>query len=106
MVLGGSGGIVRLAVIGHDKTEVFFAYIAVDPEELERIDHVSPRPVLGRDVPGPAGFHHAPRSTRMADEQAAAFLRVRLAGMILNRLKDRLRDLDRHGASSQYRSPR
>src|SRR5437870_10967311 len=106
IVLGGSGGMVRMAVVDPDEIEVFLSHIVVDPEELKRIDHVSPRPVLRRDVPGPARFHDAPRSTRMADEKTAAFLRVRLARMILNRLKDLLRDLDRLGVVSYYRSAR
>src|SRR3989442_14082742 len=95
---------VRMAVVNPDEIEVFLSHIVVDPEDLKRIDLVSSRPVLRRDIPGPAGFHHAPRSARMADEKTTAFLRIRLAGMILNRLKNRGRDLDRHGAS-QYRSP-
>src|SRR5467141_3164542 len=66
VVLGGSGGMVRMAVVDPDEIEVFLSHIVVNSEELEGIDHVSPRPVLRRDVPGPAGFHHAPRSARMA----------------------------------------
>ena len=97
---------VRMAVVNPNEVEAFLSHIVVDPKELEGIDRVAPRPVLRRDVPGAAGLQHAPRSTRMADEKTAAFLRVGLAGMILNRSKDRLRDLDRYGASSQYRSPR
>src|SRR2546428_14172521 len=97
---------VRMAVVDSDEIEVFLSHIVVDPEELKGIHDVSPRPVLRRDIPGPAGFHHAPRRARMADEKTAALFRIRLAGMILNRLPDRGWDLNRHGASSQYRSPR
>src|SRR2546428_208927 len=60
IVLGGSGGVVPMAVGNPDEIEVFFSHIVVDPEELKRVDHVSSRPGLRRDIPGPAGVHPSP----------------------------------------------
>lgn len=97
---------IRMAMVNPDEIQVLLSRIIVGVEELERIDHVSPRPVLRRDVPGTPGFHHTAQSTRTADEKTAALLGIRLAGMILDRLQGRFRNLDRHGAASQYRSPR
>src|SRR2546426_5506417 len=74
IVLGGSGGMVRMAVVNPNEVEAFLSHIVVDPEELEGIDRVAPRPVLRRDVPGPAGPPHAPPSTPAANEKTATFL--------------------------------
>src|SRR2546422_1662860 len=82
IVIGGSGGMVRMAVVNPNEVEAFLSHIVVDPEEFEGIDRVAPRPVLRRDVPGPAGLQHAPRGTRVADEEAATIPPVRLPGGI------------------------
>src|SRR5437867_11942273 len=90
IVLGRSGGVVRMAVVNPNEVEAFLSHIVVDPKELEGIDRVAPRPVLHRDVPGPAGLQHAPRCARGTNEKAAVFLWIRLAGVILNRSSERL----------------
>src|SRR2546426_8061936 len=83
IVLGGSGGMVRMAVVNPNEGEAFLSHIVVDPEEFEGIDRVAPRPVLRRDVPGPAGLPHAPRSTRVANEEAPTILPISPAGVVL-----------------------
>src|SRR2546426_4066491 len=69
IVLGGSGGMVRMAVGNPNEGEALLSHIVVDPEEFEGIDRVAPRPVLRRDVPGPAGLQHPPRGTPVAHEE-------------------------------------
>src|SRR3989449_2130020 len=76
IVLGGSGGMGRVAVGDPDEIEGFFLHILVAPEELKGVDPVSPRPVLPRYVPGPAGFHYPPRGTPMGREKNPAFFRI------------------------------
>jgi len=94
-----------MAVVDPDEIEIFLPRVIVSVKEVERIDHVPPRSVLRRDVSRATRFLDAPRCTGMTEEKSAALLGVRLTGMVVNRLKDRLGDLDRHRPSSQYRSP-
>src|SRR2546422_4545307 len=61
IVLGGSGGMVRMAVVNPNEVEAFLSHIVVDPEKLEGVDRVAPRTVLYRGVPGPAGVPPPPR---------------------------------------------
>src|SRR2546427_3800145 len=83
IVLGRSGGMVRMAVVNPNEVEAFLLHIVVDPKELEGIDRVAPRPVLRRDVPGLAGLPHAPRSTPVGQEETATILPIRPPGGVL-----------------------
>src|SRR2546422_6770258 len=66
IVLGGSGGVVRMAVGNPNEVQAFLLHIVVDPEEVEGIDRVEPRPGLRCDIPGPAGLPTAPPGTPAA----------------------------------------
>src|SRR2546427_4952576 len=83
IVIGGSGGMVRVAVVNPNEVEAFLSHIVVDPEEVEGIDRVAPRPVLRRDVPGPAGLPHAPPSPPGAGEKTPTILPKSPPGGIL-----------------------
>src|SRR3989442_1103266 len=106
IVLGRGGRMIWMAVVNPDEIEISLPRVIVSVKELERIDHVPPRPVLRRDVSRATRFLDAPRCTGMTEEKSAALLGVRRTGVVVNRLKDRLRDFDCHRSSSQYRSPR
>src|SRR5207245_6564483 len=61
IVLGRGGRMIRMAVIDPDEIEIFLPRVIVSVKELERIDHVPPRPVLRRHVSRATRFLDAPR---------------------------------------------
>src|SRR2546426_3039757 len=58
IVLGGSGGMGRMAVGNPNEVEALLSHIVVDPEGFEGVDRVAPRPGLPPAAPGPAGPPH------------------------------------------------
>src|SRR6059058_3554728 len=71
-----------MAVVDTDEVQAFLSRIIVGVEQLERINHVTPRPALPRDVPGTMRLCNAPRIGRTTDEEATTLLRVPLPEVV------------------------
>src|SRR5438552_613917 len=99
--LGWGGRVVRMAVVDSNEVESFLARVVVGSEEFEKVDRIPAGTILGRDVPRAAGFDGAPRLAHPSEKEPAAFLRIRIASVVLDRAHDGSRDFDRHGACSQ-----
>src|SRR6266545_1638830 len=104
--LGGGGRMVRVAVVDPNQFEAFRPRLVVRMEEFERVDNVPTLPILRCDVLRATYLDDTSRLVRVAEEKSATLLGERVPRVVLDGTDDRLRNLDRHGAFSQYRSPR